>query len=181
VALRREGEYWTVRFSGDAFRMKDSKGLHHLAVLLRAPGREFHVLDLVTSEHGGAATTVLADAGPVLDQRAKAAYRERLRELEDDLAEATSWSDAGRVAKVREEMEFFTTELAGAVGLGGRDRRAASQAERARVNITRAVRSTVQRIRAHDGMLADHLDATLHTGTFCAYRPDPRQPITWTS
>jgi len=181
AVLRREGEYWTLRFGGDAFRLKDSKGLHHLAALLRAPGREFHVLDLVTSEYGGAATPVLADAGPVLDERAKTDYRARLRELEDDLAEATSWSDSGRQTKIREEMDFLTAELAGALGLGGRDRRAASQAERARINVTRAMRSTVLRIRAHNPALADHLDATLHTGAFCAYRPDPRQPITWTS
>ena len=43
--FRREGEYWTVVFGGDAFRLKDSKGLQHLARLLAEPGREFHVLD----------------------------------------------------------------------------------------------------------------------------------------
>lgn len=181
AVLRREGEYWTVDFGGDAFRLKDSKGLHHLAVLLRAPGREFHVLDLVHSEYGDAAAPALADAGPVLDEHAKAAYRARLHELEDDLAEATSWSDSGRVTKIREEMEFLTAELTSALGLGGRDRRAVSQAERARVNVTRAIRSAVQRIHAHNSHLGDHLDATLHTGTFCVYRPDPRHPITWTS
>ena len=121
----------------------------------------------------------LSDTGPVLDEQAKTAYRARLRELEEELAEATSWADPVRAARARQEMQFLADELAAAVGLGGRDRRAGSAAERARVNITRAIRAALARIRAHSPALADHLDATIHTGTFCSYAPDPRAPITW--
>src|SRR6266498_2505411 len=48
--FRREGEFWTVAFEGTAFRLRDTKGLHHIAALLRAPGRELHVLDLVAAQ-----------------------------------------------------------------------------------------------------------------------------------
>jgi len=47
------------------------------------------------------------------------------------------------------------------------------------VMFTRAIRAALARIRAHSPALADHLDATIHTGTFCSYAPDPRAPITW--
>jgi len=47
------------------------------------------------------------------------------------------------------------------------------------VNITRAIHGALARIRAHSPALADHLDATIHTGTFCSYTPDPRAPVTW--
>jgi len=120
-----------------------------------------------------------SDTGPVLDERAKSSYRARLRELEEELDEATSWADSGRAARVREEMEFLADELTAAVGLGGRDRKAGSPAERARVNITRAIHSALGRIRDHSAVLAEHLDATVHTGTFCSYVPDPRSPISW--
>jgi len=190
---RREGEYWSIAFAGQGFRLKDVKGLHYLAYLLRNPGREFHVLDLAAAGQGvpagGPRTSPardddlrparLSDTGPVLDEQAKAAYRARLRELEEELAEATSWADPVRAARARQEMQFLADELAAAVGLGGRDRRTGSAAERARVNITRAIRAAVARIRAHSPALADHLDATIHTGTFCCYAPDPRAPITW--
>lgn len=193
--LRREGEYWTVTFDGSEFRLKDSKGLGYLAALVGAPGREIHVLDLVTQdagrgEHPGLPRQVgpdelrdarHSDAGPMLDERAKASYRNRLRELQDELDEATSWADQGRVARIKEEMDFLAHELASAMGLGGRDRRAASAAERARVNVTRAVRSAVDRIREHDRRLAAHLDATVRTGTYCTYVPDPRSAIVWES
>ena len=49
----------------------------------------------------------------------------------------------------------------------------------ARVIFTRAIRAALARIRAHSPALAGHLDATIHTGTFCSYTPDPRAPITW--
>ena len=65
------------------------------------------------------------------------------------------------------------------MGLRGRDRTAGSPAERARVSITKAVKIALSRIRTHSPALADHLDATVHTGTFCSYAPDPRVPITW--
>ena len=190
---RREGEYWSIAFAGRGFRLKDVKGLHYLAYLLRNPGREFHVLDLAAAGQGSRAGGPRmspareddlhharpSDIGPILDEQAKTAYRMRLRELEDDLAEATSWADPARAARARQEMQFLTGQLAAAVGLGGRDRRAGSAAERARVNITRAIRAALARIRAHSSALADHLDATIHTGTFCSYTPDPRAPITW--
>jgi hypothetical protein len=35
----REGEYWTIAFDGAVSRFRQSRGLQHLARLLRAPGR----------------------------------------------------------------------------------------------------------------------------------------------
>ena len=185
--LRHEGEFWTVAFEGSQFRLRDSKGLRYLALLLATPGQELHVLDLVTrtnSSGGGRAARLegvdelhdsrQSDAGSILDERAKASYRDRLRELDDDLEEAVAWSDAGRISRITEEKDYLTHELAAAMGLGGRDRRASSDAERARINVTRAVRSALQRVREYDARLADHLDATVHTGTYCSYVPDPR-------
>jgi hypothetical protein len=143
-----------------------------LAALLRAPGREVHALDLAGAGAQG-------DSGSVLDELAKANYRNRLRELDDDITEASAWSDPERAARAEIEKEFLVRELAGAVGLGGRDRKSSSDAERARVNVTRALRATIDRIRDHSPPLAEHLDATVRTGTYCSYTPDPRSPARW--
>ena len=48
--FRREGEYWTVAYDGAVVRLRDAKGLHHLAQLLTHPGREFHVIDLEAAD-----------------------------------------------------------------------------------------------------------------------------------
>src|SRR5271155_4825819 len=45
--FRKEGEYWTLGYSGKSSRLKDTKGLGYLAHLIRHSGTEFHVLDLV--------------------------------------------------------------------------------------------------------------------------------------
>ena len=61
----------------------------------------------------------------------------------------------------------------------GRDGEAGSHAERARVNVTRAIRSAIKRIAGYDPDLGAELAAAVRTGAFCAYEPDPRRPRHW--
>jgi tetratricopeptide (TPR) repeat protein len=188
--FRREGDYWSVAFEGHIAHLRDAIGVRYLARLLGNPGQEFHVLDLVGLLHGAPAETVhvvepgltcrdASDAGEMLDPRAKDAYRRRLTEIEDDLEEARALGDVSRVEQATAERDFLARELSRAVGLGGRDRRAGSAAERARASVTRAVRQAIARIRAHHPPLAAHLERTIRTGTYCAYLPDPRIPLAW--
>lgn len=187
--FRRDGEYWTIEFAGKTVQIRDSKGMRHLARLLGEPGRELHALDLARqrvmspSSPSGNASELSADplagAGPVLDPEAKAAYRRRLEELRSEVAEAEAFNDPERSARARQEIEFLTDELAGAVGLGGRDRKVASSAERARLSVTRAIRAALARIAEQSPELGRHLEATIRTGTFCSYNPDPRVPMSW--
>lgn len=188
-SFRREGDVWAIRYRGHLIRVRDVKGLHYLAHLLREPGREFHVLDLgveggeparatrsrLEEGHAGG----LGDAGALLDPTAKAAYRRRLEELDEELDEAVAFNDPERAARAEAELDALKAELARAVGLGGRDRLAASSAERARLNVTRAIRSVVQRIAAANPDLGEHLRVTIRTGTFCSYQPDPAAGVVW--
>ena len=105
----------------------------------------------------------------MIDARAKQEYRRRLAELEAELEQATEENDLGRAAKLRAEMEAFTRQLAGAYGLGGRSRRMASPAEKARVNLTKTIQGAIERISAESTPLADHLKKTVRTGTFFCY------------
>jgi hypothetical protein len=79
----------------------------------------------------------------LLDATAKAAYQARLTDLEEALEEAEGFNDPARAAKARHERDFLVQELGQAVGLGGRDRRAAAHAERARLNAIRAIRAAM--------------------------------------
>ncbi|HEX2032112.1 MAG TPA: AAA family ATPase [Actinomycetota bacterium] len=189
AVFRREGEYFSIVYEGDAFRLKDSKGLRHLAQLLAHPGREIHALDLLTQAEGGPMRALAPsesggmDVGggseEILDARAREEYRSRLRDLQEEIEEAESFGDAERAARAREEMEFLAAELAGATGLGGRARKAASDAERARVNVTKAIKVARDRIQQHSPALGRYLAATVRTGTFCSYMPDPRAKTSW--
>jgi tetratricopeptide (TPR) repeat protein len=181
--FRREGDYWLVVFDASTARVRDLKGMRYLARLLAAPGREFHVLDLVAAETHHAVDDVprsaLGDAGEMLDARAKQAYRRRLAEIDDDIAQARAIGDDQRAAQADTERDFLVQELARAFGLRGRERRAASASERARAGVTRAVRQAIARIDEHHPQLGEHLRRTIRTGTYCAYSPDPRAPAGW--
>jgi tetratricopeptide (TPR) repeat protein len=176
--FRREGDYWCVAFDGRTVRVRDLKGIRYLARLLASPGRELHVLDLV-AEESGAHPMALGDAGELLDARAKDAYRRRLVEIEEDIEQAHALGDRERVAQAETEREFLVRELSRAVGLGGRDRRAGAASERARAGVTRAIRQAIARLAEHHPGLAEHLQRTVRTGTYCAYMPDPRIPADW--
>ena len=201
--FRKEGEYWTVGYCGEDFRLKDTKGLGYLAHLLRHPAVEFHVLDLVggiashreedeTSQSGdglpagmriskrqGSISRRLGDAGEMLDEQAKAAYRGRLSELREELEEAKELGNVERAEQAEQEIDALTRELSRAVGLGGRNRRAASASERARQSITKTIKAIVERIAQSDAALGDIFSRCIRTGTFCSYQPDPDFPIAW--
>ena len=121
----------------------------------------------------------LGDAEVLLDATAKAAYQARLTELGAELEEAEAGNDPARASRARVERDFLVAELARAVGLGGRDRRAASHAERARLNVTRAIRAAMANLARANPSLGRHLAVTIRTGRYCAYTPDPRAPIAW--
>jgi hypothetical protein len=47
AAFYREGEYWTIAYEGVLFRLRDTKGLHCVAYLLRHPHEEVSAMDLL--------------------------------------------------------------------------------------------------------------------------------------
>jgi DNA polymerase III delta prime subunit len=188
----REGEYWTIAYGGRTMRLRDVKGLRYLALMLAAPGTELHVLELVAGSEGlpgGAPPAGLADdglrrsrpadLGPMLDPRAREEYRTRLEELRADLEEARQFADDERAVRLELEIDALVEELARAAGLGGRDRRTASAAERARVSVTKAIRTAIRMIDKESPALAEHLDAAIHTGRFCSYAPLGEAPPRW--
>lgn len=188
--FRREGDYWAVTFDEQTVRVRDLKGMQYLARLLADPGREFHVLDIVGAAAGAGGEgrswprltpSGLGDAGEILDAQAKEAYRRRLAEIEDDLEQARIAGETERAAQAETERDFLLRELAHAVGLGGRDRRAASASERARAGVTRAIRQAIARLAEYHATLGEHLHRTIRTGTYCAYMPDPRASTTWST
>jgi hypothetical protein len=170
--FRKEGDYWTVGYGGKSYRLKDAKGLAYIAHLLRYPDLSFHVLDLVGGipaqtekrennqsaqglprggedlERAGIHVGGLGDAGEMLDDQAKAAYRRRLSELREELEEAKEAGNVAQAEQAEEEIDALTRELSRAVGLSGRNRRAASASERARQSVTKTIKTVMERGRA---------------------------------
>jgi hypothetical protein len=99
------------RVRGRTVRVPDAKGLHDLAALLAAPGRPVHVSRLIAPGLSPSPAPT-----PVLDERARAAYKARLAELDDDIDDAVTANDAERAGRARAEREFLVAELAAATG-----------------------------------------------------------------
>jgi predicted ATPase len=201
--FRKEGEYWTLGLGASSFRLKDTKGLAYIAHLLRHPGTEFHALDLAGGiagrdgdedsnqqiaglprgeedlEKAGIHIASLGDAGELLDEQAKSAYRRRISELREELDEAKAHGNAQSGERIEAEIDALTAELSRAVGLGGRNRRAASASERARQSITKAIKTVLEKILQDDADFGGVLSQCIKTGTFCSYQPDPDFPIAW--
>jgi hypothetical protein len=177
--FRLDGDTRTVVFDGRSVLLQDLKGMHHLARLLAAPDREFHVLDLTGMERGDAVRAGGTDMGPVLDDQARADYKRRLVEIDEDMEEAAAIGADERLALGRADRAYLVRELAGAFGLGGRHRLVGSASERARASVTRALRYSIARIAEHHPQLGDHLTRTVRTGTYCCYAPDPRMERRW--
>ena len=182
--FRFEGEYWTLAYAGQVVMLRDSKGMRDLARLLATPHQELHVLVLV-AEGVGSDEVVSAQAAreagltvdhgggePSVDATARAAYQQRLADLDEELAEADRRGDLDAAARLRSERDRLVDEVAAAYGLGGRPRRTPDHVERARKTVSRRVRTALDRIAEVHPALGDHLDVSVQTGTFCSYRPD---------
>lgn len=179
-SLVREGDTWALTFDARTIRIANRRGLHYLARLLAEPGRDVHVLDLVAAFRASPPID-LGDAGPHLDATAKAAYRRRLAEIDEDIADAERDADLGRAERARHERELLVRELARAFGAAGQARPGAGSAvERARVSATRAIRQVIAVIAEHHPAAGEYLTATIKTGTFCSYAADPASGTVWT-
>ena len=179
----READYWTLSYADETIRVKHSRGLELIGVMLKSPGRRFHAVELcaILDGHAGDADSMPSESKPdaMLDGRARSSYRDRLRELRADIEEARNFNEVDRVGRLEEEKAFLTRELARAVGLGGLDRKMASRSERARTRVTNAIRNTLHKISQNHAELGHYLARTVKTGTFCRYDPDSATAVSW--
>lgn len=192
----RGSQHITFEQSGDCRRIvwdsveiltPDLKGLRYLHQLLLHAGDEVHVMDLVSTELSTAPPrwvepdlTAGFEAGlPVLDDQARDAYRRRLIEVEEDIEDADAAHDLGRLAQAECDRDYLVAELTRAFGLDGRPRTVGGDVERARGSVTRSLRYALRRLRELQPELGEHFDQHVRTGTYCSYRPDPMNPVTW--
>lgn len=182
--FRRRGDYWSLGYQGRVIQLRDLKGLCYVAELLRHPGRDIYVMDLIALTEaegqkppgGRVKVRFPASAQAVPDPRARAAYRRRLGELREELEEAERFNDPARAARAKVELEQVTEQLGKAYGLGAA-RRSSEPMERARKAVANRIRLVQQRLRREHPELARHLALTLRIGTFCSYRPE--RPPEW--
>lgn len=181
-ALFNRGAFWVLSNDGREIVVKHRKGLHYVAELLRNPDRDIHTRDLValladstpaTPSRGAPARLVegvhTGDfSEPLVDPKARRAYRRRLDELEEQLDAAGGTRDPEELVVLREEHAALEREMARVTGLGGRLRRI-DDAERIRVAVTRAIRGALAAIATASPEIGGTLARRIRTGNSCRY------------
>jgi tetratricopeptide (TPR) repeat protein len=166
------GAVWNLAFAGRTVHFPDAKGLHDLHLLLGRPGTAVPAVDLLNPAGGDTVRAARSMGGdPVLDDEAKARYKHRLTQLDDEIDRATLRGDTARASALDHERDALLTELRAAAGLAGRTRRLGDEAERARKTVTARIRDTLRKLDDQHPQLAAHLRESVSTGATCVYQP----------
>jgi hypothetical protein len=155
--------------------------MRFIAMLLGRPSENISAIEMFaaipavagigSAQDGLRTASDLGDAGEEFDARALSDYRRRVAELESEIEAAEASHDSGAVARARAEREMLSDEIASGTGLHGGLRRAASHRERARVNVTRQIKSAIDAIQKVNPPLGRHLADAIQTGSSCRYAP----------
>ena len=182
----RQHDYWIIRYQGVTAFLKAMRGLYYLSVMLREPGREFHVLELVPHPMDPSGPSAVAANGrvrrglyaaiPVLDAKAKAALKSRLDDLRLVLNEAERFHDLQRKTEAETELQAIAEYLASVIG---KEHKGSADAERARCAVTKSIKKATKKIGDAIPSLGCHLAARIKTGYFCSYNPHPDRPVAW--
>ncbi len=163
------GGVWLVGSGPRVVAVPARRGLTYLHTLVTSPGVEISAETMVNGLDGTTQETL----GPLLDERAIAAYRSRLVAIDAELDAADVRGDDTAAIRLDQERRALITELSSATGLGGRRRAPGGSAERARVAVKKAITTALDGLRSADPGLADHLATRVVTGLFCRYERLP--------
>lgn len=187
ATFRREGEFWKTAYEGGSANVRERGGMRFIALLLARPGENISAVEMFTAIAAGDGAGLgqdglsmagdLGDAGEKFDARALHDYRRRIAELDSEIDSGEASHDSGAVTRARAEKELLLQEISSGTRLDGGLRRAASHRERARVNVTRQIKSAIEAVRKVNPPLGRHLANAIQTGSSCRYAPAER--IKW--
>jgi hypothetical protein len=163
--VERAGNRWVVRAGELRAEVPNLVGMQYVKALVDRPGQDIPASELAGAGVVDGARHELADR-QTLDQ-----YRQRVRELDAEIAEADDDADLARAEALRLEREELRDELSRVLGLGGSQRTFADASERARTAVHKAVKRAIDAIDEIEPKLADHLRDSIVTGRVCRYQP----------
>ena len=165
--FQREGDLWQISFDSQTIHMRDAKGLHDIATLLRYPGKQFHCTELMNA-------VTLSEQVLVFDEKARQSYQKRIHELQEEIQNAEESNDALQASELQKEYDQVIDHLRAAIGLKGKTRNASDPVEKVRSAVTWRIRNVISKLEKNHPGLARHLTLSIKTGTFCAYNPEKK-------
>jgi len=198
AAFRREGETWVLRFAGRTVFAKHRIGLEYISYLLANPGSAAPVMSLYLAVTGGPSggramyrrsshnaphelrgwqVSGAGTAETLADPAALAECRQRLREIEAELAQAEAQNDEARALRLKDEREGVLQYLQACNGHDGQLRKVADAREKVRKSVSNAISRAIAAILADHDVLGRHLRNSIKTGYEVVY--DPETPVEW--
>ena len=166
--FRQTGDIWTISFAGKTIHLKDARGLHDIALLIKQSGKELHVGDMVDSGYLVASSS----ESTVIDQQAINQYKQRLLDIIEQKPAAAEAGDESAYKNLEQEEEAILQSLSQSMGLNGAARAFNNPTEKARKAVAARLRTALKKIVSAHPDLGDHLEMALKTGNFCSYSPD---------
>lgn len=164
-SMREGGDFWEFAFGGKKVRLATVKGFADLKLLIAQAGTPIHCTELM-------GIPVLSNGEAVIDEQAKAEYREKITSLQKEIEVAENHRDFEKAGALQEEYEELIEHLSNSLALNGKPRKTADSVEKARSAVTWRIRSAISKIEQEHPALGKHLSNSVHTGTFCSYEPE---------
>jgi hypothetical protein len=174
--FRTKGDYWELKFEGEAGGFRDCVGLQCIARLLEKPHRQIDSLDL--HRNGRPARVDPQTFQPVADKEALAACRRRLAEYDEDIARAKDVQNFTLQEVLEKERGELLSELQAATGKGGRPRRLGKNpdAHMAADAIRKSIQNALKAIRGRMPTLYQHLKSSIRRDS-TTFDYSPPQPV----
>jgi hypothetical protein len=184
ISFYKEAEFFTIGEEGKGQHLRHTKGLDFIHFLLNYPNKQFKPNYVyrrgvaLIQNYGEITIDGLESEGaffePKIDQKARAAYSLKITELKSKV-EAQAYEDAMEALHIKEEIKELEAHLR---EKGNRDYR--SDTEKARVNVTKNIKSALVRISEKMPSLRRYLnESTIRTGDSCSYSPLPDEEPYW--
>lgn|GEM_PF-4889656 len=172
--FRLEGGIWRLAYEGKSGEIprRDAGGLSYIQYLIRNPHHYVFVVELIANVDGHDAVKAEGIGEEILDPKAMRKIRERYNFLASDLEQAQRDNDEARGTRAQKEIDDLKEQTLSACALGGKIRRVGDGVERLRKRALAAITRAVAKIDERLPLLAVHLDHSIDTGRFLAYRPD---------
>ncbi|MGE0601174.1 MAG: AAA family ATPase [Dehalococcoidia bacterium] len=181
AVMQRDGRIWNITWQGKRTSIPDSKGLLDIAMLVSQVNTPIRAVDLMTRDGSpsprGNGKKDLSQSLERIDREALRQYRDRLRELDEEISEAEGFADLERVDRLRHEKEFLLAEVNRSLNLRGEPRSDGGDQERARKAVEMRISFAINRIASLDEALSQHFSRSIRTGIACAYQPE--SPVEW--
>lgn len=175
--FRRVDAGWRIAYGGRSIVVGDRAGLWFIYQLLSRPHHAIPAIYLSTAGLSPAEARLSRLDDPVLDATARSEYVDALTTIEEELARTFDEGETERRAQLVAERGVIRQQLRVSTRLAGRPRSFAHDAERARLNVTKAIDRAINEIGKASPELAGHLRRSIRKGSSCVYVP--AEEIAW--